>query len=246
MQTAAKKYSDKSFWQREEGLKLIEQLKIDSGAKVLDVGCGTGELTLELQKKVGAAGSVVGVDPDQSRLELAKTLSTPKNISWINSSIDAFNDEANIYDSCYSNCVLHWIEIERQNSALEKIYTLLKPGGKIGFTVIAYVPHVIQGITRLIGNDSNKLLTNFYTPSVEQWQVTLESYDFEVALAERYSIEVNYGKLNDFFDWWEGTSHGVFTPDKILKSDLEALKKMYPDDLIVDHPLIKVIGIKRR
>jgi SAM-dependent methyltransferase len=44
------------------GLRVIECADIRPGEHVLDVGCGCGEATLELPSRVGASGSVTGID----------------------------------------------------------------------------------------------------------------------------------------------------------------------------------------
>lgn len=236
---SAQLYADKSFWQKEEGRKLIDAMEIQTGASVLDVGCGTGELTLEIAKLVGPKGRVTAIDPDAARLALAKK--NKSEVEWLNSRIGEFSSKEQ-YDYCFSNFVLHWIQ--NQPEALDKIQSALKPGGKFGYSVIAYVPSIIQGITRTIGPESTKLLDGFFHPSRYEWTKMVTRAGFKVLKAERYSIEVNYGKLNDFFDWWIGTSHGVFDPKKIAPPEMLTLKKMFPRDLIVDHPFISVIAEK--
>jgi ubiquinone/menaquinone biosynthesis C-methylase UbiE len=44
---------------------------LQAGISCLDVGCGSGDVTLKMAALVGAEGSVVGVDRDQSILQLA-------------------------------------------------------------------------------------------------------------------------------------------------------------------------------
>jgi ubiquinone/menaquinone biosynthesis C-methylase UbiE len=235
----AQLYADKNFWQREEGQKLLEGMEIQEGSSVLDVGCGTGELTIEIAKLVGLKGRVTAIDLDSGRLEKAKK--NKSDVEWLNLGIGEFKPKIK-YDYCFSNFVLHWIE--NQPEALDKIQSSLKPKGKFGFSVIAYVPSIIQGITRTIGPESSKLLDGFFNPSRYQWTTMVNKAGFKVVKAERYSIEVNYGKLNDFFDWWIATSHGVFDPKKIAATELLTLKKMFPRDLVVDHPLISVVAEK--
>ena len=43
-----------------------------AGETILDLGCGTGELSAYLAELVGSQGKVIGVDPDKERIQLAK------------------------------------------------------------------------------------------------------------------------------------------------------------------------------
>jgi protein-L-isoaspartate O-methyltransferase len=44
-------------------LALLENLKISTGSRVLELGCGQGDCTTVLAHAVGGSGSVVAVDP---------------------------------------------------------------------------------------------------------------------------------------------------------------------------------------
>ena len=52
--------------------KLIELVKINKNNVVLDVACGTGVVTKQIQKKVGNLGYVVGVDTSTTAIKIAK------------------------------------------------------------------------------------------------------------------------------------------------------------------------------
>jgi ubiquinone/menaquinone biosynthesis C-methylase UbiE len=54
------------------GSLAIDALGLASGARVLDVGCGAGATVLELAGRVGATGSVVGIDISEPLLERAR------------------------------------------------------------------------------------------------------------------------------------------------------------------------------
>ena len=43
-----------------------------AGDVILDLGCGTGELSAYLAEPVGPEGKVMGVDPDKERIEMAR------------------------------------------------------------------------------------------------------------------------------------------------------------------------------
>lgn len=51
--------------------RLLDQLGIKEGSRCLDVGCGGGHVVADLAQRVGPRGSVLGLDPDPTVLELA-------------------------------------------------------------------------------------------------------------------------------------------------------------------------------
>ena len=67
----AKSYQQVSLFQREHGKMLIDDIEIHRG-HILDLGCGTGELSAYLSELVGQDGTVVAVDPDSYRVEVAR------------------------------------------------------------------------------------------------------------------------------------------------------------------------------
>ena len=73
---------------------LIAEARIVSGERVLDIGCGTGETTLLAAAKVGATGTVLGVDISQPMLTHAETRATAQNLSNVTFGVgDAQTDD---------------------------------------------------------------------------------------------------------------------------------------------------------
>lgn len=81
--TLAQLYDDHSELQYNHGVQLIKNhLRPREGQSILDLGCGTGRLSLEIARQVGKQGKVIGVDPDKERLEVAKKkLCNTENVS---------------------------------------------------------------------------------------------------------------------------------------------------------------------
>ena len=73
--TPAHAYQKISQLQREHGKKLIhEELQPPPGDIVLDLGCGTEELSAYTAELVADKGKVLGVDPDSERIKPARAL----------------------------------------------------------------------------------------------------------------------------------------------------------------------------
>jgi SAM-dependent methyltransferase len=51
---------------------LLDRVGVPPGARCLDVGCGGGEVTLELARRAGPAGEALGIDIDETKLALAR------------------------------------------------------------------------------------------------------------------------------------------------------------------------------
>ena len=130
-ESLAEKYDKVSKYQYINGLALVEQLNISARHKVLDVGCGTGRLTLKLASKVD---HITGIDLSPQRIEVAHrklTQMNPGNVTFeLGSSDDICRYGEDVFDVVYLNAVFHWINDKEE--ALDNIYQVLKPSGKLG------------------------------------------------------------------------------------------------------------------
>ena len=54
------------------GKTTMDRAGINAGQRVLDIGCGCGDSTLELARRVGPAGAVRGIDISAPMLALAE------------------------------------------------------------------------------------------------------------------------------------------------------------------------------
>ena len=111
-----------------------------AGDAILDLGCGTGELSAYLAGLVGPEGKVVGVDPDKERIQLARqSHSEIKNLSFVEGSASNFPGMGSeIYDIIFGNVVLHWIREKEQ--AFKNMFGSLNEGSKIAFNYIDHLP----------------------------------------------------------------------------------------------------------
>jgi ubiquinone/menaquinone biosynthesis C-methylase UbiE len=74
-----------------------------------DVGCGGGEVTLEIAKLVGAGGRALGIDMDPVKLELGRRAARDRGVTNVEFEESNANqwDQPDAYDLVYSRFLLH-------------------------------------------------------------------------------------------------------------------------------------------
>jgi ubiquinone/menaquinone biosynthesis C-methylase UbiE len=106
---------------------------LQSGDQVLDVGCGTGTLALEVQRRVGSAGRVVGIDPGAEQIARARAKAVRRNvpIAFQVGVIEqlAFPDQT--FDVVLSTLMMHHLPVSLKVQGLAEIARVLKPGGRV-------------------------------------------------------------------------------------------------------------------
>ncbi|MFA8438165.1 class I SAM-dependent methyltransferase [Pueribacillus sp. YX66] len=129
------------FTKNNRSSTIVEQLNIQAGMTVMDIGCGPGRVTIPLAEAVGSHGKVIAVDIQSKMLERAKKKASAKNlqnIEFIRMSIDEANFKPNEADRIALVNVLG--EIPNKQSALHEIYQALKPGGILCVTEVILDP----------------------------------------------------------------------------------------------------------
>ncbi len=135
---------------------VMKLAKVKPGDKVLDVGCGTGSLTLTAKTFAGASGLVNGIDASPEMIDVAR-----KKAKW--AGLDVVFDVALIekipfpnatFDVVVSRLVIHHLPDDLKRKAFAEILRVLKPGGH--FLVADFKPptnHVLNHITSaLVGS----------------------------------------------------------------------------------------------
>jgi ubiquinone/menaquinone biosynthesis C-methylase UbiE len=112
--------------------QLISQAGIEENFKVLDLGCGTGTLTL-LVKKSQPSAEVTGIDIDPHILSIAKEKASQVNIQIRFDLGTAFNlpYPDNSFDRVVSSLVFHHLTRENKLRALKEVLRALKMNGEL-------------------------------------------------------------------------------------------------------------------
>jgi ubiquinone/menaquinone biosynthesis C-methylase UbiE len=112
--------------------QLIDQTRLQPGQRILEIGCGTGNLTI-LLKTLHPAVEVVGLDPDPRALDRARRKAARQQVSV---QLDrGFSDELHYpdesYDRVLSAFMFHHLERDGKKQTLHAIRRVLRPGGSL-------------------------------------------------------------------------------------------------------------------
>ena len=117
--------------------RLIEYSGISEGMRVLDLGCGKGDVSFLLADKVGQGGAVLGVDRNPKAIELAKSRvesENKSNISFMEIELSGSLSELGVFDAVIARRVLMYLP--DPSMVLKKVINLLKPNGIVAFQEI--------------------------------------------------------------------------------------------------------------
>ena len=100
---------------------VLEWLAPQSGERILDLGCGDGQLT----QRIAAAGArVVGIDASPQMVEAARG----RGVKADKGPAEKLPYPDHIFDAVFSNAVLHWVR--EQDEMLSEVRRVLRPGGR--------------------------------------------------------------------------------------------------------------------
>lgn len=175
-------YEGKHGFVWQYGEEVIDLLAPQPGEFILDLGCGTGQLT----DKIAATGAkVIGIDRSLEMISKAR-----ENYPQLKFTVaDATNFTVDRpLDAVFSNATLHWIK--QPEAVINCIQQSLKPGGRFvaEFGGKGNVKQIVQALTETLANSGYDVATNpWYFPSIGEY----------TSLLEKYGLEVTYARLFD-------------------------------------------------
>jgi ubiquinone/menaquinone biosynthesis C-methylase UbiE len=114
--------------------------RFQPGEAVLDVGCGTGTLALEIFARVGRAGLVAGIDPGEAQIARARSKAARHNvpIEFQVGVIEQLPFPDQTFDIVFSTLMMHHLPAPLKRQGLAEIARVLKSEGRL---VIADFTH---------------------------------------------------------------------------------------------------------
>jgi ubiquinone/menaquinone biosynthesis C-methylase UbiE len=211
-------YDRVSTRQFNHGKLLIQDLALQPGERVLDIGCGTGRLGAYVADSVAPNGSVVGIDPLPLRIDLA----AKKNARFQASvgraeDLSAFEDSS--FDAAYANSVFHWVSDKPR--ALREVFRVLRPGGRFGVNsadaerahqsaALVRAAVLAEGLGEVAA--ASGLGTNFRVTASELERLLQEAGFESVRVTARTFVD-ELSNVEDLFAWSKSSSFGNFLSD---------------------------------
>ena len=111
--------------------RLIDQAELADGQRVLEIGCGTGNLTVRA-KKTHPSIDVVGSDPDPLALKRAQRKA--RRLTGIRFECGyaqrlPYTDGE--FDRVLSSMMLHHLDSDAKTVAAAEVFRVLRPGGRL-------------------------------------------------------------------------------------------------------------------
>jgi ubiquinone/menaquinone biosynthesis C-methylase UbiE len=133
---------------------LIDAAAIQPGERVLDVACGTGVIVRLAAERVGASGSVDGLDMNPGMLEVARSVApSGTSITWHQCSAESMPLADGSYDIV--TCQLGLQFMADKPAALSEMHRVLVPGGRLVLSVAGPTPPPFIVFAEALGQHIN-------------------------------------------------------------------------------------------
>lgn len=145
--------------------------QVKAGDKVLDVGCGSGRLTMAAQDWAGADGQAVGFDPSPEMIEVARKNAARAGLKakFELGVVEKLPFPEASFDVVLNRLMLHHLPGDLKQRGLVEMRRVLKPGGLC--LVVDFEPPN-SGLLRMIVQNHMTLMAHVdvraYVPLLEQ------------------------------------------------------------------------------
>ena len=176
----AEEYNTNAAFVAQLGNSVLEILSPQPGERILDLGCGDGKLTLEIQNY---SCQVLGIDSSDEMINATRKLGIEAKVI----SGDSLNFDQK-FDAVFSNAALHWM-LEK-DKVVQGVYQALKSGGRfVGeFGGKGNINSVIKAMSEVFGDfpELGNFSNPWYFPSVAEYAQVLDKAGFEINYLELF------------------------------------------------------------
>jgi trans-aconitate methyltransferase len=207
----AARYQDQHSFVWRYGANLMESLNPQPGERILDVGCGTGQLTAEIAR---SGAKVTGLD--NSAEMLAEACKNYPDIAYVLGDAASFHFPES-FDAVFSNAALHWVK--DAEGAVKSIAQALHPGGRFvaEFGGKGNNASVRAALRAVFGTGADER-SPWYYPSVGEYAPILERHGLEVREARLFDRPTPLDGEDGMANWlrmFTGSYWRQLPPDRV-------------------------------
>lgn len=210
MRWDAEKYDSTHGPQIDVGRKLMEMAAVKANDFILDIGCGTGKLTLELAR-LAHKGTVVGIDPSPEMFGKAREASTSiDNILFMNMRAEEMNFKSE-FDVVYSNSAFQWIKA--QEDVIVRSYKALKKNGRLAVQLPAkdfcwaMIDNIRSAISAMrLESKFKRMGSPWRFPLKEEMEAALKDAGFQNVDTYYKEDMLFFKSINDVLIWAESAA----------------------------------------
>lgn len=158
---------------------VVEWLAAQAGERILDLGCGDGQLSARLE---ASGAQVTGVDASAEMVAAARA----RGIAAEQAAAERLPFAEGSFDAVFSNAVLHWVR--DQDAMMDEVRRVLRPGGRFvaemgGHGNVAAIRVALIAVLERHGHAGLEDEVNYY-PTPEAYARRLEGHGFTVERME--------------------------------------------------------------
>lgn len=238
-------YQDKHSFVWRYGADLLDLLAPRPGERILDLGCGTGQLTAEIARR---GAHVVGLD--RSAEMLADARCNFPHLEFVDADAARF-EFRKPFDAVFSNAALHWVK--DADGVAASVARALAPGGRFvaemgGKGNIA----TVQAALRAVLGPSADEQSPWYYPSVDEYSSLLERHGLEVRSASLFDRPTPLQGEDGLANWLRMFTqtylrrHSEARAAEIVRQLVDHLRPaLYRDGIwTVDYRRLRVLAIR--
>jgi demethylmenaquinone methyltransferase/2-methoxy-6-polyprenyl-1,4-benzoquinol methylase len=111
--------------------EMIASINMGLEDRILDAGCGTGNVTSAIAEKAGGEADITGLDLSSGMIRHAQKKNRFSNVSFIQGDVTATGFEDGFFDKVFISHAIHEMPREIRMDALGEARRILKDGGEV-------------------------------------------------------------------------------------------------------------------